>query len=318
MDRLAAMEAFVRLVDAGSFSGAAKQLRVGQPAISKIIAQLEDRLGARLLLRSTHGLMPTEAGRVFYERARRAIEEADEAELAARGAGAALTGRLRVCAPVSFARLQVVPRLPVFLADHPALDLEMILDDRDIDLIEAGIDVGLRLGRLNDSTVAARKISIARRVVVGTPAYFNAMGEPQTPTDLLGHQVVIYGQREGGQTWSFRKGTSEISVTVSGRFCSSAAEGVREAVRAGLGISIGGSEWLFEPELQSGAVREVLGDWSLPPIELWALFPTGRLTSAKARAFIAFVEEQLSGGFADSSPVNNRECLGLEANSRGS
>jgi DNA-binding transcriptional LysR family regulator len=114
MDRMAAMETFVRVVDAGSFSGAAKQLRLGQPAVSKTIAQLEERLGVRLLLRSTHGLSPTEAGRNFYERAKRAIEEAEEAEVAARGAGAALSGRLCICAPVTFARLHVIPRLPLF------------------------------------------------------------------------------------------------------------------------------------------------------------------------------------------------------------
>jgi DNA-binding transcriptional LysR family regulator len=126
------MEAFVRVVDSGSFSRAAKQLRLGQPALSKTIAQLEKRLGVRLLLRSTRGLTPTEAGRNFYERAKRAIEEADEAELTARGAGATLSGRLRICAAVTFARLQVIPRLPHFLAQHPALDVDVVLDDRSI------------------------------------------------------------------------------------------------------------------------------------------------------------------------------------------
>src|SRR4029077_18753131 len=125
MDRLAAMEIFVRAVDSGSFSGAAKQLRIGQPAVSKIIAQLEDRLRVGLLLRSTHGLTPTEAGRNFYNRARRSIEEAEEAELAARGAAAALTGRLRISAPVTFARLQIVPRLPSFFAENPALEVDL-------------------------------------------------------------------------------------------------------------------------------------------------------------------------------------------------
>src|SRR5215831_13871981 len=132
MDRLAAMEAFVRVVDAGSFSGAAKQLRLGQPAVSKTIVQLEDRLGVRLLLRSTHGLTPTEAGRNFYERAKRSIEEADEAELAARGAASTLTGRLRIQATVAFARLHVIPCLPAFLAQHPALDVDLVIDDRNI------------------------------------------------------------------------------------------------------------------------------------------------------------------------------------------
>src|ERR1700756_374576 len=132
MDRMAAMEAFVRVVDAGSFSGAAKQLHLGQPAVSKTVAQLEEWLGVKLLLRSTHGLTPTEAGQNFYERAKRSIEEAEEAELAARGASIALSGRLRICAPVTFARLHVIPRLPLFLAEYPALDIDILLDDRNI------------------------------------------------------------------------------------------------------------------------------------------------------------------------------------------
>src|SRR5262249_7576493 len=137
MNRLEAMEAFVRVVDTGSFSIAARQLRVGQPAVSKTIAQLEDRLGVRLLRRSTHGLSLTEAGESFYAHAKRAIEEADEAALAARGAGTALSGRLRICAAVTFARLHVIPRLGEFLKAHPSLDLDLMLDDRHVDLIEA-------------------------------------------------------------------------------------------------------------------------------------------------------------------------------------
>ena len=295
MDRLAAMEAFVRVIEAGSFSGAAKQLRLGQPAVSKTIAQLEDRLGVRLLLRSTHGLTPTEAGRNFYERAKRSIEEAEEAELAARAAQATLSGRLRVSAPVTFARLHVIPRLPILLAEHPALDVDVVLDDRDVDLIEAGIDVALRLGNLADSTLTARQLARCRRLVIGTRGYFEVHGVPQEPGDLAAHQAVIYDQRAGGVTWTFRQGTMEATVIVSGRLRVSAAEGVREGVLAGLGICIGGSEWLFAPELKSGAVLSVLGDWLLPPLNLWAMFPTGRQASAKARAFATFIEHQISG-----------------------
>jgi DNA-binding transcriptional LysR family regulator len=294
MDRLAAMEVFVRIVDAGSFSGAAKQLRVGQPAVSKTIAQLEERLGVRLVLRSTHGLTPTEAGRNFYERAKRSIEEAEEAELAARGAAAALTGRLRISAPLTFARIQIVPRLPEFFAENPALEIDLVLEDRDVDSIAEGIDVALWIGPVAASSLIARKIAMCRRVVVGTPAYFDAMGVPQNPSELLGHQAVIYEQRQGGRSWTFRQGSAEISVTVNGRLRVSAAEGAREAVFAGLGLSIGGSEWMFTPELKSGAVKVVLADWSLPPGELWAAFPTGRQASAKARAFTMFMERQLS------------------------
>src|SRR5882762_10670143 len=177
MNRFVSMEAFVRVIEAGSFSGAAKQLRVGQPAVSKTIAQLEDRLGVRLLLRSTHGLTPTDAGCDFYEHAKRSIEDVEEAEAAARGAAVSLSGRLRVNAPVTFARLHVIPRLPIFMAERPLLDVEIVLDDRDIDLIEAGIDVALRMGRLGDSGTTVRKIG-HRSCVVGTPSYFAARGRP--------------------------------------------------------------------------------------------------------------------------------------------
>jgi DNA-binding transcriptional LysR family regulator len=298
VDRLTAMEAFVRVVDAGSFSGAAKQLRVGQPAVSKTVAQLEDRLGVRLLLRSTHRLTPTEAGRNFYERAKRAIEEADEAELAARGTAATLSGRLRVYAPVTFTRLNVMPRLSIFLAQHPSLDIDVVLDDRDIDLVAAGVDVALLIGRLADSAATTRKIGQCRRRVIGTPAYFEATGVPQTPADLLAHQAIVYEQRDGRPTRAFRQGTSETNVTVSGRLRVSAMEGVREGVLAGLGFAIA-SEWAFAPELKSGSVISVLDDWSLPAVDLWAVFPTGRQASAKARAFASFIESQMSlSGFS--------------------
>jgi DNA-binding transcriptional LysR family regulator len=292
MNRLSAMEAFVRVIESGSFSGAARQLRIGQPAVSKAIAQLEERLGVRLLLRTTHGLRPTEAGQNFYEHAKRAIEEAEEADLAARGAGAALSGRLRICATVTFARLHVVPHLAALLEQHPALDVDVLLDDRNIDLVEAGVDVALRMGSLTDSTLTARKIGQSRRLVLGTPSYFAKRGEPGSPTDLVRHQAVIYDQRGGGDAWTFRQGSTEATVTLKGRVHVTAAEGVREAVFSDLGLTVA-SEWMFAPELYSGGVRAVLEDWSLPAIDLWAVFPTGRHASAKARAFVTFIEDRL-------------------------
>jgi DNA-binding transcriptional LysR family regulator len=294
VDRLATMEACLRVIDTGSFSGAARQLRIGQPSVSKAIAQLEERLGVRLLLRSTHGLTATEAGQNFYEHARRAVAEAEEAEFAARGAGTALSGRLRICAAVTFARLHIVPHLASFLAAHPALDIEVILDDRKVDLIEAGIDIALRMGELTDSALTARKIRRGRRLVLGTPSYFAKAGEPRTPAELIAHQAVIYDQRGGGTAWKFRQGTAEAAVTLRGRVRMTAAEGVREAVFADLGLTIA-SEWMFAPELATGRVRAVLPDWTLPPIDLWAVFPTGRQASAKARAFAGFIEARLSG-----------------------
>jgi DNA-binding transcriptional LysR family regulator len=168
-----------------------------------------------------------------------------------------------------------------------------VLDDRNIDLIEAGIDVALRMGELSDSALTARKIGQCSRRVLGTPAYLAAMGVPRMPADLARHQVVIYEQRGGGAAWTFRQGGVEASVTVGGRLRVNAAEGIREGVLAGLGLAVA-SEWMFAPELKSGAVRPVLEDWSLPPLDLWAVFPTGRQASTKARAFAGFIERQLS------------------------
>lgn len=294
MDRLSTIEAFVRVIDAGSFSGAARQLRIGQPAISKAIAQLEARLGVRLLLRSTHGLTPTEAGQNFYDHAKRAIEAVEAADDSARGAGAALSGRLRISAAVTFARLHVMPHLPAFLEQHPALDIDIVLDDRNVDLIEAGIDVALRIGDLVDSTLTARKIGTCRRLVLGTPSYFRTAGQPHVPADLAAHQAVIYNQPGGGAAWTFSQGSAQTEVTLKGRVHANAAEGLREAVISDLGLTIS-SEWMFAPELNTGKVREVLMDWTLPPIDLWIVFPTGRQVSARARAFATFIEARLFG-----------------------
>lgn len=292
MDRLAVMETFIRVVETGSFSAAAKHLNVGQPAVSKSVAQLEARLGVRLLIRSTRGLMPTEAGRNFYERARRAIEEADEADVAARGAGNGFVGRLRVSAPVTFASLHVVPRLPPFLAEHPDLSIDLVLDDRTIDLVEEGVDIALRIDGLRDSSLTVRKIATGRRVVLGAPAYFERTGIPTTPAELIKHAAVIPTLDGSGQSWSFRQGESETSVDISGRLRVSATEGVRVAVLSGMCLAIA-SEWMFAPELSSGAVRAVLTEWTLPAVDLWAVFPTGRMACAKARAFATFVEAEL-------------------------
>jgi DNA-binding transcriptional LysR family regulator len=293
MDRFAVMETFVRVVETGSFSAAARCLSVGQPAVSKSIALLEKRLGVRLLIRSTRGLMPTEAGEHFYEHARRALEVAEEADLCARGAGADVVGRLRVSTAVTFASLHILPRLPAFLAAHPKLSIDLILDDRVIDLVEEGVDVALRMGTtLRDSSLTARKLATSQRRVVGTPAYFGRAGIPTTPADLSCHAAIVYIQNGIGDSWNFRQGALEAAVRISGSLRVSAAEGLRAAVLGGMGVAVT-SEWMFAPELASGEVRTVLSDWALPSIDLWAVFPTGRLISAKARAFADFVEAEL-------------------------
>jgi DNA-binding transcriptional LysR family regulator len=290
MDRLAAMEAFVVVVDTGSFSAAARRLNVGQPAVSKMVAQLEERLGVKLLVRTTRGLTATEAGLNYYERARRSIEEADEAEYAARGAGAGLTGKLRVAAAVTFARIHLVPRIPEFLQRHPGLEMEVVLDDRNVDLVHEGIDIALRMGQLVDSSLTARRIASALHVVIGTPSYFERAGEPTQPADLAAHEAVIYDQGGGGLNWTFRRKGADVAITLKSRLRVSAAEGVRAAVLANAGIAII-SQWMFSPEIADGAVKVVLRDWELPKIDLWAVFPAGRTATAKARTFTQFVQE---------------------------
>src|SRR5580704_1496072 len=307
MDRLTALEMFVRVVDTGSFSAVARHQHIGQPAVSKAVVQLEEWLGVSLLMRSTRSVVPTEAGRTFYERAKRRIDEAHEAVLAARGSARGLSGKLRVSTSVCFGRLHVIPNLSSFLAEHPDLDIEFVLDDRHLDLVNEGIDVSLRMGAMPDSNMTARRIAEGRRIVVATPAYLQQHGTPTSPSDLVSHQAVIYTPGGGGEpwaSWTFRKATAEVSVVLRGRLKVTAAEGIREAVFRDLGLAVS-SEWNFSPELRSGKVVEVLPDWALPLTNLSAVYPTGRLASTKARAFVAFVERYM-GAMSSVSRVPER------------
>ena len=288
MDRLGAMAQFVRVVEAGSFSAAARVLGQGQPAISKAVAQLEARLGVRLLNRTTRALTLTDAGRAFYDRARTALDAAEEAEAAARGADAALSGRLRVCAPVTLARLHIVPSLPAFLAEHPALDIDLILDDRRIDLIEEGIDVAFRAGPLPDSSMVATHIAAGRRMVLASADFWFSQPPVSVPSDLTPLPFIAYGPAPGGTDWIFaRDGRTELA-RLAPRLRTSALEGLREAMLAGIGFGIA-SEWITRDARAANALEIRLPDYQLPAIDLWAVYPAGRQASARARAFAAHV-----------------------------
>jgi DNA-binding transcriptional LysR family regulator len=318
MDRLSALELFVRVVDTGSFSAVARHQQIGQPAVSKAVVQLEEWLGVSLLMRSTRSVVPTEAGRVFYEGAKRTIEEAHEAVLAARGNAYGLSGKLRVSTSICFGRIHVIPKLSLFLAEHPDLDVELVLDDRHLDLVNEGIDVSLRMGAMPDSNMTARRIVEGRRIVVATPAYLQRHGTPTSPGELVSHQAVIYTPGGTGQpwtSWTFRKATAEVSVVLRGRLKVTAAEGVREAVNSDMGLAVT-SEWNFSPELKSGKVVEILEDWTLPLTNLSAVYPTGRLASTKARAFVAFVE-RFMGGLHSVSP-QSKLCFAKSVQEAGS
>ena len=186
---------------------------------------------------------------------------------------------------MTFGRLHLVPKLGAFLDANPKVRLELVMDDRTVDLVAENIDAALRLGTLTDSALKARKLAQADRVVVASPAYLAKEGTPHTPADLLEHHGIIYGQSSGGQEWVFRQGTSATSIRIQTRLTLSAAEGVREAVLAEQGFAIA-SRWMFAPELANGEVVPVLPEWALPPMELWVVYPSGRLTSSKARPFI--------------------------------
>jgi DNA-binding transcriptional LysR family regulator len=170
--------------------------------------------------------------------------------------------------------------------------MEVVLDDRNVDLVQEGIDVGLRMGRLADSSLTARRIASGRHAVLGMPAYFERAGEPTVPGDLIAHEAVIYAQRGGGAVWTFRRDGAELTVTLKGRLRVTAAEGVRAAVLANAGIVIA-SEWMFTPEIADGTIKAVLLEWELPAIDLWAVFPAGRTATTKARTFTNFVQEMM-------------------------
>ncbi|MEM1433921.1 MAG: LysR family transcriptional regulator [Pseudomonadota bacterium] len=292
MDRLLAMRQYVTVVDTGSFSAAARLLNTGQPAVSKAIASLEAYLGVRLLVRTTRAHSLTNAGQRFYERARIVLDEADAAEAAARDASAALTGRLRVSAPPVYASAQIIPRLGTFAAAHPGLSIEFVLDDRQVNLVEEGVDLGIRAGDLVDSTLVARRIDTAHRLVVGSSRFLMQHGQPQSPAALQHYPIISYTGFRHPNRWTFRRGRRATPVTLKGTITVSAAEALRAAVLADLGLAVVSSR-MFEAELASGAVAPVLEQWSLPTVDVWAVYPSGRRPPARARAFVDWLAQSM-------------------------
>lgn len=292
MDLLGAMEAFARVYETGSFSAAAKRLGTGQPAVSRLVAQLEEHLGVELFLRSTRGLSPTEAGKRFYDQAVRTLESADLAERVARGSSA-ISGRLRISGTIAFMRRHIIPKLGAFYAEHPDVELDLLLDDKDVGLVEQGVEVAFRMGKQASSELLARRIGASRRMVVASAAYLKEHGAPRRPQDLPAHPALVFSLREGGEEVTFTRRGQTQSVVLRPRMRVNALEGLRAAVLAGLGIGIV-TEWMLGSELADGRVEELLADWSLPPVALWAVLPGGRRASPAAKAFVAFVEAQIA------------------------
>ena len=291
-DRLHQLAVFVRTVETGSFSKTAREFGLSQPSVSRTIAALEQRLGVKLLTRTTRQLSLTGAGEALLVRAREALAGIEEAENAARGADR-LSGILRVALPPTYGVRQIVPLLPDFLERHPSLRVDLMMSDRYENLIAEGADMALRLGELADSTFVTRKLAVARRLFVASPAYLAGRGAPQSLADLSRHHL-IGGPGDGGdQNWmAERGGVSEVQP-VDPRVRTRSAAGAVACASAGLGIAIA-STWMCGLELASGALVEVLANYRLDPITAYVVFPAGRRPSQKARAFSDYLEQALA------------------------
>lgn len=288
MDILAAMRVFVRVVETGGFSAVARESGATQPTISRTIAALEEHLSVRLLNRSTRAVSVTEDGRLFYDHATRAIGAVDEAEAAVGRRRATPTGRLRVGSSVGFGRLHIAPRMGVFLDRFPQVEVELCLHDGVVDLVGEGLDLAIRIGELTDPTLIARRIGVARVVVVASHAYLTRRGTPVSPTDLTDHDCVIYTRIMSGTRWRFRGADGPAEVPVRGRFLTDNSEALREAVLAGAGLG-SAPVWLFGPEIASGQVRIVLQEHEPEPVMIHAVYPSRRQVTPKVRAMIDFL-----------------------------
>lgn len=288
MEDLNAMIVFARVVEARSFSTAAEQLGMSKSTVSKHVSRLEDRLGARLLNRTTRRLNPTEVGLAFYEHCARIAAEVEEAEAVASRLQTSPRGTLRVNAPVSFALLHVVPAIPEFLAHHPELTVDLTLNDRFVDLIDEGFDLAIRIATLPDSSLIARRLAPNRMVVCAAPAYLERHGVPREPGELGRHNCASYTYPALKNEWSFREGKREITIAVRGNFQSNNGGALRAAALAGLGIVLLPA-FIVGEDLKIGTLKRLLGAYELPETSVYAVFPHNRHLSAKIRVFVDFL-----------------------------
>jgi DNA-binding transcriptional LysR family regulator len=290
-DRLQELTVFVRAAESGSFSRAARELGLSQPSVSRIIGELEARLGVTLLLRTTRRITVTDAGALFLDRAREILADIEDAEDAARGVDS-LRGIIRLALPVIYGTREIIPRLPKFLSAHPLLRLEMAVVDERQDLVAEGADVAVRLGELNDSVFGARMLETLQRMVVASPVYLKARGTPKTPADLASHDCIFGPGNFGRDSWSFSRNGSETSVDVRGRIHTNSGPGVFASVLAGLGIALA-STVMFKAELKAGALVPLLRGYTLAPVDVHAVFPGGPRPSLKVRALVDFLVQEL-------------------------
>lgn len=292
IDELSSMAIFARVIETGGFSTAARDLGVSKSLVSKEVSRLEDRLGVRLLNRTTRRLSLTEAGAAFYEGCQRVLSEAESAKEAVSHLASAPRGELKVNAPMSFGILHLGPALPEFLERFPELDVQMLLNDRVVDLIDEGFDVGVRITRMLDSSLIARRLAPNRLVACAAPSYLKKHGTPRHPDELKRHNCLGYSYSKTPGIWHFRSDSNRQKVAVSGRFTANNGDVIQAALLSGCGIAIQPS-FIAGDDLRSGRLvrlfeRYQVGEESV----VHAVFPANRNLSPKVRVFVDFLVER--------------------------
>ncbi len=302
MDRLDAMEMFVRVVETGSFTKVAQEFATTQPTVTKQVAAMEAHLKVRLLNRNTRGVSLTEPGALYYEKCKAIVTEVSEAENVVRVRQTQVHGQLRVGSSVAFGRRVVVPLALEFMAQNPQVQLDLSFEDRYTDLVAHGIDVAIRLGKLADSALGARTLGMNPWVLVASPTYLRRHGTPRRPSDLKDHATLIYSSVQGNDLWRLRNASGEaVSVPVTGRLRSNNLSALLAAARAHMGIAALPSYVAVE-SLVAGRVVGVLKTCRLPEQEIHAVYPSPRLVPQKVQAFVAFLQGRFGKDWVASLP----------------
>lgn len=288
IDTLTGMAVFARVIEAGGFSAAARALGLSKSAVSKQVAALEDRLGARLLHRTTRRMSLTEAGAAFLDASRRVLAEVESAEAAVGALQAEPRGTLRVNAPMTFGIMHLAAAIPAFLDQYPRVTVDLVLNDRFVDLVEEGFDVAVRIGRLGDSSLVARRLAPMRRVMVASSAYLDIHGRPRVLADLAGHECLTYAYSSSGDEWCFDGPRGEERVRVTGRLRANNGEVLKAAALAGAGI-LAIPTFIVGPELRDGRLERVLPGHESRSGAIHAVWPPGRQPAPKLRAFVDFL-----------------------------
>jgi len=295
MDRLQAVKMFVRVVELGSFSKAAAELGLGQPAVTKQVARMEKQLGARLLHRSTHGVTATEVGALYYEKCRVIAHHVDEADSVAALMQSQMRGAVRISTSVAFGRRVLGPLLMEFMRAHPDLQVDLGVEDRYVDMIEQGVDVAIRMGRLADSSLGARHLGINPWVLVAAPGFLRGRASPMRPQDLAARDCLIYSTVQGDARWHFAgPGGQAESVAVRGPLRSNSLSILLEAAVAGMGVAAL-PRYVAHAALAQGVVVPLLESWSLPAQEIHAVYPSPRMVPLKVSGLVDWLQARLEG-----------------------